>query len=336
MQINIDKSDVVFDCGDGDTILRAAIRAGHGFPYECNVGSCGSCKFELLEGDISNNSDSSDGLSNKDRLRNRYLGCQARANANCKIKVRLNDGYKSTHQPKKLSGRLTRVIDLTHDIKEFSFEMSESLQFLPGQYALITIPGVQHQRAYSMCNVPSDDNQWHFQIKRVPEGKGTNALFSHVDIGQELDFDGPYGMAYLREDSPRDILCLAGGSGLAPMISITRAIALNERYSGRNIHFVYGGRTPIDLCGEQHLSVLPGYNERISYYPVISEPSSMTGTAWTGRTGYVHEAALALFQEQLSNFEIYFAGPPAMAEALQMMLHQQGVAQDRVHFDKFY
>lgn len=336
MQIRIDKSDITFDCENADTILRAAIRAGFGFPYECNVGSCGNCKFELLEGGISNNSDHSDGLSDKDKQRNRYLGCQARPNTNCQIKVRLADHYKSVHLPKRVSATVTQIVNLTHDMKEFCFTLSENIQFLPGQYALIHVPGVQYQRAYSMSNVSNGDGQWNFQIKRVPGGKGTNVLFSEVSIGQQLSLDGPYGMAYLREDSPRDILCLAGGSGLAPMISITRAAAFNERLSGRNIHFVYGGRTPKDICGEQNLSDLPGYNERIIYYPVISDLSDEASTQWTGKLGFVHEAAVELFKGQLSNFEIYFAGPPPMAEAIQMMLHQENVPQNQIHFDKFY
>jgi len=336
MRISIDKSDISFDCEIGDTILRAAIRAGHGFPYECNVGSCGNCKFELLEGEVSNNSDQSDGLSDKDKQRNRYLGCQARPDSNCHIKVRLNDQYKSTHAPKQVSATVTHIVDLTHDIKEFHFLLDLKTRFLPGQYALIWIPGVQHQRAYSMSNVSNDGANWNFLIKRVDGGEATNELFSNVSTGQQLNLDGPYGTAYLREESPRDILCLAGGSGLAPMVSVARAAALSKRLRGRDIHFIYGGRTPGDICGEQHLSDLPGYNEHITYYPVISDIDDQASALWTGKSGFVHEAALDLFKGRLPEFDIYFAGPPAMADALQMMLYKENVPQNQVHFDKFY
>lgn len=336
MQISIDKSDISFECENTDTILRAAIRAGHGFPYECNVGSCGNCKFELLEGDITNNSDHSDGLNEKDKSRNRYLGCQARPDTNCRIKVRLNDHYKSANSPKRVIGTLTQILNLSHDMKEFRFSLSGDIGFLPGQYALFQVPGVQFQRAYSMSNVSNGGRQWNFQIKQVPGGEGTDVLFSDLGIGQQLGLDGPYGMAYLREDSPRDILCIAGGSGLAPMISITRVAAFSEVLSGRKIHFVHGGRTPRDICADQQLGDLPGYNERIAYYPVVSDIKDEASIAWTGLSGYVHEAVLELFKGQLSDFEIYFAGPPPMAEALEVMLYQEKVPQNQVHFDKFY
>ena len=336
MKIQIGGSDTQFECEPGDTIMRAALRAGHGFPYECNVGSCGNCKFELLDGEIANNSEDASGLSAKDKTRNRALGCQSRPLTDCTIKVRFNDLYQSSYLPQRTDGTLTQVVDLTHDIKEFTFAMAAPVTFRPGQYAIMQVPGVQHQRAYSMSNIANDRNEWSFQIKRVPTGKGTNLLFDVVKIGDTLPFDGPFGMAYLREESQRDILCLAGGSGLAPMISITRAASLSSQFKGRTIHFVYGGRTPKDICGESLLAELPGYGERIQFYPVISDLNDDSSKSWTGKTGFVHQAALELFKETLADFEIYFAGPPPMAEALHKMLYEHQVPLDQVHFDKFY
>ena len=98
------------------------------------------------------------------------------------------------------------------------------------------------------------------------------------------------------------------------------------------MHFVYGGRAPRDICGETILADLPGWGERIHYAAAISEPDA----AWTGLTGFVHQVALDLFGDQLSDFEIYFAGPPAMADAAQKMLYEAKVPGDQVHFDQFY
>jgi len=336
VKIQISGSDIEFDCQPDDTIMRAALRAGHGFPYECNVGSCGNCKFQLLDGEITTNSEDASGLSDKDKTRNRALGCQSRPTTDCTIKVRLDSMYHSDNSPMRSTGTLKHINDLTHDIREFTFSMNSEVKFRPGQYAILQVPGVEHQRAYSMSNIANGGNEWSFQIKRVPTGKGTNVLFDSVHIGDNLAFDGPFGMAYLREDSDRDILCLAGGSGLAPMISITRAAALNDRLAHRKIHFVYGGRTPADICGEQLLAELPGYDENISFYPVISDLNHADSKAWPGKSGFVHEATLELFKENLADFEIYFAGPPLMAEAVQKMLYENNVPLDQVHFDKFY
>src|SRR6185503_11385505 len=107
--------------------------------------------------------------------------------------------------------------------------------FLPGQYALFTLPGVSGLRTYSMSNIDDGSGEWHFMVKRMPGGAGTAALFA-TPIGTALDLDGPYGLAYLRRESPRDLLCIAGGSGLAPILSVVRAAVLEPALEGRQIH----------------------------------------------------------------------------------------------------
>ena len=334
-QITLANANFSFDCTD-DTILRAALRQGLGFPYECNVGSCGNCRFDLLEGEVAHDRVDAPAWTDRDRQRKRYLGCQARPLADCKIKVNLRDHYKSHHRPVRTEARLYETEDITHDIREFRFRLADPAPFLPGQYALFYVPGVTGGRAYSMCNVTDDGAEWHFQIKLVPGGAATTQLFGRVGIGDAIEVDGPYGMAYLREDAPRDVLCLAGGSGLSPMISIARGFAGSEKLAGRTLHFIYGGRAARDICGEPMLKCLPGYGERIFYHPAVSAPESDPETTWTGRVGFVHAVAQEMHGENLKNFEIYFAGPPAMAEAVQRMLVEMKVPPAQTHFDQFY
>jgi toluene monooxygenase electron transfer component len=139
-------------------------------------------------------------------------------------------------------------------------------------------------------------------------------------------------MAYLREEAPRDLLCIAGGSGLSPMVSIARAAAICAPLANRQIHFLYGGRGVRDLCGESLLAGLPGFGRRLHYHAALSEADP----TWTGRTGFIHEAALEQFGDRLGALEIYFAGPPAMAQAMQRMLFEAKVPPEQIHFDEFY
>lgn len=335
-QITITNANVAFDCPSDDTILRAALRQGLGFPYECNVGSCGNCRFDLIEGEVVHERTDAPGWTERDRQRKRYLGCQAHALTDCKVKVTLREHYKSKYPPQRTPGRLFAIEDHTHDIREFRFRLEKPAPFLPGQYALLYIPGVTGARAYSMCNVSETGEEWHFQIKKVPTGAATPRLFDSVELGQSIDMDGPFGMAYLREDAPRDILCMAGGSGLSPMVSITRAAAMSPRLAERQIHFIYGGRAARDIAGEPMLKELPGFRKRLHYYPAISAPDTDAEGLWTGRIGFVPDIARALFGERMKEMEIYFAGPPAMADAVTRMLVDLNVPMNQVHYDQFF
>jgi toluene monooxygenase electron transfer component len=321
-----------FECDADDTVLRAALRNGLGFPYECNTGGCGNCRFELREGAVKHLRADPPAWGERDLMRNRWLGCQAVPEGDCRIKVRLDEAAKSTHLPARRLIALTAVVPLTHDMSEFRFRTEAAAPFLPGQYALLTLPGVDGARAYSYCNTGGEAGVWSFQIKRVPGGAATGKLFDELAAGDTVDADGPYGLAYLREDAPRDLLLVAGGSGLSPMISIARAAAVAPSLKDRQIRFFYGGRGARDICGESLLAELTGFGDRITYQCVISEPDP----AWSGLTGFVHDAVRDTHGDRLADFEIYFAGPPAMGEAMQRMFFEVKVPMDQVHFDQFY
>jgi toluene monooxygenase electron transfer component len=328
------KEGAEFSCGADDTLLRAGLRAGLGFPYECNAGSCGTCKVELLEGQVSSLRPDAPGLSDRDRAKNRVLACQARPTSDCTIKVRLREENVPAHRPAKFSATLTAVRDLTHDMREFTFQAKDAPGFLPGQYALFYMPGLAAPRTYSMSNIDDGSGKWQFVVRRVPSGTGTVTLFDKVPIGAQITLDGPYGLAYLRPDSPRDMILIGGGSGLAPVLSLARGAIAEPRLAGRKIHVFYGARTARDLCGETELCALPGYGERLFFHPVLSEAQDPEG--WKGPNGFVHDHAREFIGERWADFEYYFAGPPPMAQAVQQMLIEKRVPFPQVHFDSFY
>lgn len=325
-------TDATFPCAPDDTLLRAGLRAGFGFPYECNAGSCGTCKVELVAGEIDSIRPDAPGLTDADRARNRVLACQARPTSDCDIKVRLRPENVPRHRPARFAATLARKRELTHDMREFTFTTRGAPGFRPGQYALFYLPGLPAPRTYSMANVDAASGEWQFIVRRVPGGVGTVALFDRVAVGTEITLDGPFGLAYLREESPRDLVCIAGGSGLAPILSVARAAALAAGYAQRRIHVFFGARSPRDVCGREELAALPGFAERITFEPVVSEPDA----SWTGATGFVHERVRAFVADRWKDYEYYFAGPPPMVEAVQRMLIDQRVAFPQVHFDRFY
>ncbi len=329
-----EKDGARFEQGEGDTLLRAALRAGVGLSYECNSGGCGGCKFELLAGEIETLWPEAPGLTERDRKRGRHLACQCRARGDVSIKAATAAEYVPKIIPQRQTARLVGTKDITHDIREFRFAAEENGAFLPGQFAMLELPGIGASRAYSLANTQNPGREWHFQVRRVAHGKGSHTLFD-MAVGCEIGLDGPYGVAYLRTESPRDLVCVAGGSGLAPMISIARGAAEAGILKDRKLYFFYGARTPRDVCGEDMLRELPGFGERIVYVPVVSLPGD--DGAWSGETGFVHDAVSRALPSKLSSFEFYFAGPPPMTQALQEMLmvgHQ--VPFEQIHFDRFF
>ncbi|MDH4190309.1 MAG: 2Fe-2S iron-sulfur cluster-binding protein [Betaproteobacteria bacterium] len=326
-----------FGCSGDDTLLRAGLRAGLGMPYECNAGSCGACKVELLGGSVASNWDAAPALGERDRAKNRVLACQSVPRTDCTIKARLREEFRARDLPRRFRASLAAMRDLTHDMREFSFRVEGAPGFRPGQYALFDLEGVPGGwRAYSMANVDDGSGEWQFQVKRVPGGAGSAVLFDRLAHGADIGIDGPYGHAWLRTDSPRDIICIGGGSGLSAVMSIARGAAAQSALAEREVHFFYGARGPRDVCGEDMLAQLPGYGVRIHYHPVISMPSAIERDTWQGRTGFVHDAVREAFGDRLAGFEFYFAGPPAMAQAVQSMLAANKVPHAQIHYDSFY
>lgn len=335
IHIHNDKDGTGFAQAEGDTVLRAALRAGVGLAHECNAGGCGACKFELIDGELETLWPDAPGLSERDRRRGRHLACQCRALGPLRIKASAGPEYVPRIRPARRSARLAGIADLTHDLREFRFVTDSAADFLPGQYAMLDLPGVGASRAYSLANTANGAGEWHFQIRRVPHGRGTHVLFDTLKVGDSVGLDGPYGVAWLRTDAPRDIVCVAGGSGLAPMVSIARGAAEAGLLKDRRLHFFYGARTPRDVCGEAQLAPLDGFGERIRYVPVVSLPGD--DGAWQGETGYVHDAVAHLLPAPLAGYEFYFAGPPPMTQALQeLLMVGHRVPFGQIHFDRFF
>jgi toluene monooxygenase electron transfer component len=340
--IQLAGTDQSFQCAENDTLLRAALRSGIAFPYECNVGSCGNCKFELIDGEMSSCWPEAPGLSDKDRARNRGLGCQSRPTGPLQIKLRTSDKYAPQFPPVRTAATFIASRTITHDLSEFTFQTELPLPFLSGQYALMHMDGIAGPRAYSMSNVglfsgaTQGGHLIEFQVRRVPGGHGSAHLFDQLQAGSRVEIDGPYGMAYLREHVERDILCIAGGSGLAPMISIARGAFSSTQMSDRQLHFVYGARTALDVCGLDMLNALPHWQERGTYQAVVSGATESESLPQGYISGFAHDAVANTYGEGLQHMEIYFAGPALMGQSLLKTLIDLKVPMDKVHFDQFY
>jgi toluene monooxygenase electron transfer component len=330
-KITITGTDVSFDCAPEDTILRAALRAGHAMPYSCNVGSCGNCRFELVSGHVRHARSDSPAWSERDLKRNRWLGCQAQPAGDCVIKFRSEDKYQPPFPPQRRMATLIGKKAITRDISEFTFALEASADFNPGQYALVEIDGIACGRAYSMSNLGGTD-RWQFQIKKVSGGAVTTHLFDRMQDGDRLILDGPYGSAFLDVASPRGLLLIAGGSGLSPMVSVARGAAAAGLLQNREMRVFYGGRTKLDVPDAELLDEIAGLGSGVTLSIILSDDDD--GGAY--QRGFVHEAAWAALGDSITEYDLYFAGPAVMAAAIQKRAYETGLPAEQLFFDEFY
>lgn len=331
IDIETGQETVTIECGLDESLLSAGLRAGVGLPYECCSGICGSCRFEITAGEVRSRWPDAPGLSLRDRRLHRQLACQSVPLNDCVIRLRLDARYVSAIKPQRMMGVLRSIERVTPDIRRVTVSTSGAAEFLAGQFVLFHFPDLAARRAYSMSNTPNGEGTWEFYIKQIPGGEFTEALFNNTAVGASLKLEGPYGMAFLRQDSDRPVLCIAGGSGISPMLSIARA--LTRGHSARPVHFYIGGRAPDDVCS------LILIVEAACRAPTLHVGAAASGEGaaaeWSGEIGPIHALVERDLAELLKNFDIYLAGPPPMVQACLAMLKRHEVAADRMHYDAY-
>lgn len=318
-----------FTCTEGDSLLRAALRAGLPATYECNSGGCGSCKFTLTDGAVRQVQETPAGLTERDRRKGRLLACQSVPTSDCTVSLLLDPVDAGLPSPVRHLAEIVDARMLTHDLRELT--VAVDAPFLPGQFAMLRRTDGE-ERAYSMSNVPGS-GVWQFQIKRVPGGAESGAFVDDLGVGVPIEVDGPYGHAHLRTTG-RDVVCIAGGSGLAPMVSVARGLAASEGAGERRLHFFYGGRAAGDLCAGQFVGEIAGDLAEVTLVDVISDE---VPPDWEGAQGFVHEALATADLPDLAERDIYVAGPPPMTDAVvRLLVRELRVPVEQIHYDRFF
>jgi toluene monooxygenase electron transfer component len=335
-QIAIEGQAQPVTCCADDTLLGAILRSGAGVAYECNAGGCGSCKFTLLSGSVAEQREDAPGLSPRDRRKGTQLACICRPQSDCAIRIRHDPDYEPKIKPLCREVRLVARSPLTHDLWQFRFQSNRPADFLPGQYAKFELPGVAGWRCYSMSNIANADGQWDFHIKRVPGGEATSVLFDEFGIGDRMVLDAPYSIAHLREATRRPSVCIAGGSGLAPMVSILRGLGASPE-GAANAVLYYGARGQADVVAEDLFAGIPGFDPKHQYRPVVSSQDGEEAGTWDGPVGMVHEFVASDLGETWEDADFYIAGPPPMVDAVRRhLVLERKIQIGRLHYDRFF
>ena len=310
------------DCAPEETLLDAAFRHGYNLVYGCREGQCSACKCFLLEGDVALRRYSSFALSDSERANGYSLMCRAMPEDDVVVELLHYDadGYRLAHAIRDRTGSAEAVEALTSDIVRVVLRASEEFDFTPGQYVDVWVPGVPgERRSFSMANLPGD-GRVELLIKRYPGGKLSGMLGSDIVAGSSMQFTGPYGSLRIR-DSERPVLMIAGGSGMAPILSLLRQLAAER--CGRPVRFFYGARTDGDLFWLEEIASLGSRLGDFRFTPVVER--------------FVHEVVDEYLGEgELSSPDVYMCGPPPMVEAAEaMLIDKHGLDEQRIFVDKF-
>jgi NAD(P)H-flavin reductase len=303
-------------------------------PYECTSGGCGSCKARVVGGQVRTLWDAAPGLSERDRSRgDRILLCQSIPLGDAEVRVTLPDRAPAAPVPARVPAQLLTRRLLSADTALFTVTTESGLDWLPGQFVQLEFPdGVR--RAYSMTHPPTPwgSRTLELLIRAKPGGAASSWLFGRLREGDRMVVEGPYGKAYAQSPLDRPVLCLAGGTGLAPILAI--ADRLQTSSPGRVLQVYVGARAVEDVVLIERLAALRGRGANV----VIAVDRGFG----RGHDGPVEmRSGLALDHvvrdlPDLTGYDLYLAGPPAMVEASLRRLVREGTAPaDRVFVDKF-
>ena len=337
-------STAAFSCEAGENLLYAGLRHGLTLPYECATGTCGTCRARLLAGAAELTWTAAPGLAYVKRDRGEILLCQARADSDCAFRVPakvipLADGAVT---PAYRRGVITNTKRLTHDVVHIDVSLDEPIRFEAGQFVVIETPDVRGGRAYSMVNYAPETSDLQFVVKRKPGGGFSNWLFENNVAGAPLRVFGPLGKATFNPAEARNVLCIAGGSGIAGMMAIAERCVQVGHFRNHTGHMFFGVRSMADCFYLAELSRLVAASDgKLEVTIALSEEATpadvhpdFPAVALAG--GFVHEVAARKMAGRYNDIVGFVAGPPPMVDgALRMLIMEARLPAQFIRYDKF-
>ena len=327
-RVTLQPSGHEFSVAADETVLTAALEAGFSLPYGCRNGACGACKGSVLQGDVDHGAAQSHALSEQEKAAGRALFCCATPKSDLVIECR--EVSAKGIQPKVLPCRVQKLEHVAHDVMVMTLKLpsNERMQFAAGQYVEFLLQDGK-RRAFSLANAPHDDEQLELHLRLIPGGQFTQYVFNEMKEKTILRLEGPLGSFFLREDSDKPIIFIAGGTGFAPIKGIIEH-ALHHRMQRKMV--LYRGALALrDL----YLAELPRRwqaEHGVEYVSVLSDPRPEDD--WSGRTGLVHLAVLEDIKD-VSGYQVYCCGAPAMVEAAHQDFVAAGLPSDEFFSDAF-
>jgi benzoate/toluate 1,2-dioxygenase reductase subunit len=312
------------ECRPEEAIADACYRLGINIPLDCRDGVCGTCKCRVEAGECDRGNYLDDALTEEEAATGLALACQTRPKTDLVVAIAASSEACKT-RGQTYRARLHSVERLSETSIAFSLDRADAVTFLPGQYANLLVPGTDQRRSYSFSSPPGSETL-NFLVRNIPPGVMSTYLREKAVPGTPVEFIGPLGSFYLREIK-RPLLLLAGGTGLAPFLSMLGKIA--ETGSAYPIHLGYGVTNEVDLVGVPRLrefaTKIPGF----TFFTCVAAADSAHP-----RKGYV-TAHIEPGRLSGGDVDVYLCGPPPMVDAVRAWLGEHSVIPANIYYEKF-
>jgi len=323
MDVVINPLRRVLDVQPGANLLEVLREHQVPMSYSCMAGRCGTCRCKVIEGEVlDGGKEVQRPLDGQPQF---VLACQTFLTEPCTIEIPESDEIV-VHPARIVKATVSAIEDMTHDIKRLRLKASKPLEYSPGQYAHLQFTP-EHMRPYSMAGLSEGELEFH--VRLVPDGRVTGYIANSLKVGDAVRVSGPLGTAYLRRKHEGPMLCVAGGTGLAPILSIIRGAVADGMPNP--IHVYFGVRSQRDIYGLEWLQQMQREHKNLQLHVVVSSGADPLGH----RAGLVTDAIERDLPE-LSGWRAYLCGSPPMVEAVTLLARRKGAAAERIHADAFY
>ncbi len=328
--VNGDKEFIV---EGGSSLLSTLIEQKIFIPSACGGKStCGYCKVKVLEGGGPILATETPFMSEQELKDNVRLSCQCKVKEDIKIEI-----PEELFNVKEFVTSVELIEDMTPEIKRVIFKLpeEEELSFKPGQYMQLMAPVYEGNseevyRAYSIASSPHDKKHIELFIGYVPNGICTTYVHKHLKEGDQAKLNGPYGDFYFDDESDREVVLVAAGTGIAPILSILKHMEAFD--IKRKARFYFGAKTPEDLFLLDYFAELEEKLHDFKFIPSLTRTTPEHN--WQGETGRVN-ATIDRLMEDGENKEAYLCGNVKMIETMVEALKAKGMPEELIYFDKF-
>jgi Na+-transporting NADH:ubiquinone oxidoreductase subunit F len=329
-QVDINSGGKVLEVEGGQNLLSALFEGQVFIPSACGGrGSCGHCKVTVPAGGGPILPTETAYVTRKEARAGVRLACQVKVRGDIQVSI-----PEDLLNVKLFRSTVASTAELTHDIKEIRFALDEPAEISqrPGQYVQIQAPSPDGPvfRAYSISSPTYEKNVVELDVRLVPGGIGSTYLHE-LKEGDDVIFTGPFGEFRLNEDPEVEIVCVAGGCGMAPVKNI--AYSIYDKWPDRHCWLFFGCRTTKDVFYLDEYKELAAKHPNFHIAYALSDPVGPE-EKWDGETGFIHLSVDRLLKEGVKR-QAFLCGPPPMIEAVMSVLEDKGMRPEDIFYDKF-